>query len=114
MAEGLFQDQHELAALCQKHAIRRLSLFGSVLKGTARPDSDVDLLVEFVPEKHRDCLVWRRLKQNCRFFWVDAGSIYAPRLISADISVTRWWLRRQPNLRPEDHAIPLLRKMIEG
>ena len=26
---------------------RKLSLFGSVLKGTARPDSDVDLLVEF-------------------------------------------------------------------
>jgi hypothetical protein len=38
-----------LAALCQRHGIRRLSLFGSVLKGTARPDSDVDLLVEFVP-----------------------------------------------------------------
>jgi uncharacterized protein len=27
-----------------------LSLFGSVLKGTARPDSDVDLLAEFEPE----------------------------------------------------------------
>lgn len=31
---------------------RRLSLFGSVLKGTDRPDSDVDLLVEFHPEAH--------------------------------------------------------------
>jgi predicted nucleotidyltransferase len=36
-----------LAALCERHRIRRLSLFGSVLKGTAGPDSDVDLLVEF-------------------------------------------------------------------
>ena len=36
-----------LAALCRRHRIRRLSLFGSVLKGTDRPDSDVDLLVEF-------------------------------------------------------------------
>ena len=45
----LFRDQNALAALCLRHAIRRLSLFGSVLKGTARPDSDVDLLVEFVP-----------------------------------------------------------------
>ena len=25
-------------------------MFGSVLKGTARPDSDVDLLVEFEPD----------------------------------------------------------------
>jgi hypothetical protein len=38
-----------LTQLCQKHQIRRLSLFGSTLKGTARPDSDVDLLVEFLP-----------------------------------------------------------------
>ncbi len=36
-----------LTALCRRHGIRTLSLFGSVLKGTARPDSDIDLLVEF-------------------------------------------------------------------
>jgi len=36
-----------LADFCREHHIRRLSLFGSMLKGTARPDSDVDLLVEF-------------------------------------------------------------------
>ena len=40
----------ELAGFCQRHRIRRLALFGSVLKGTARFDSDVDLLVEFEPE----------------------------------------------------------------
>jgi predicted nucleotidyltransferase len=40
-------DQGALAALCQRHRIRRLSLFGSVLKGTGRSDSDVDFLVEF-------------------------------------------------------------------
>lgn len=39
-----------LARLCRAYGIRRLSLFGSQLKGTARPDSDVDLLVEFEPE----------------------------------------------------------------
>jgi predicted nucleotidyltransferase len=36
-----------LAAFCQKHGIRRLSLFGSQLKGHANPESDIDLLVEF-------------------------------------------------------------------
>jgi hypothetical protein len=40
----------DLARFCQRHRIRRLALFGSVLKGTARPDSDIDLLVEFEPE----------------------------------------------------------------
>jgi uncharacterized protein len=49
MPGQLFPNRDALAELCQRHAIRRLSLFGSVLKGTARPDSDVDLLVEFVP-----------------------------------------------------------------
>lgn len=42
-------NQEALAALCRRRGIRRLSLFGSVLKGTDRPDSDIDLLVEFQP-----------------------------------------------------------------
>jgi predicted nucleotidyltransferase len=45
-------DQHALAELCRRHRISRLSLFGSVLKGTARPDSDIDLLVEFERDAH--------------------------------------------------------------
>ncbi len=42
-------DQKVLAGLCRRHHITRLSLFGSVLKGKDRPDSDVDLLVSFEP-----------------------------------------------------------------
>jgi hypothetical protein len=48
---GLFDvSEAELAPICRRHRIRKLSLFGSRLKGTARPDSDVDLLVEFEPD----------------------------------------------------------------
>lgn len=43
-------NQDQLRDLCRRRGIRRLSLFGSVLKGTARPDSDIDLLVEFDPD----------------------------------------------------------------
>ena len=43
----LTQDDESLARLCRRYHIRRLSLYGSVLKGCERPDSDVDLLVEF-------------------------------------------------------------------
>jgi predicted nucleotidyltransferase len=49
MPENLFIDHEALAALCRNYRIRRLSLFGSTLKGTNRTDSDVDLLVEFEP-----------------------------------------------------------------
>lgn len=42
-------DQGALATLCRRHHITRISLFGSTLRGKHRPDSDVDLLVEFEP-----------------------------------------------------------------
>lgn len=47
----LFADKQALEALCRRHHIRRLSLFGSTLKGTSRPGSDVDLLIEFEPNQ---------------------------------------------------------------
>lgn len=42
-------DSPGLAEFCRAHRIRRLRLFGSVLHGASRPDSDVDLLVAFEP-----------------------------------------------------------------
>ena len=36
-----------IAALCGRHYIRRLAVFGSVLGDDFGPDSDVDILVEF-------------------------------------------------------------------
>ena len=42
-------DEEALATLCLKHHVRRLDLFGSRAKGTAKDGSDVDLLVEFEP-----------------------------------------------------------------
>lgn len=39
----------QLSQFCQARHIQRLSLFGSTLAGTSRPDSDIDLLVEFEP-----------------------------------------------------------------
>lgn len=47
MPRPSFLDPDTLAEFCRQRHIRRLALFGSQLKGTARPDSDVDFLVEF-------------------------------------------------------------------
>jgi predicted nucleotidyltransferase len=49
MAKAISIDRTSLAELCRRHHIRRLSLFGSVLRPDFRPDSDVDVLVEFEP-----------------------------------------------------------------
>ena len=51
MHATLTLDEATLDHFCRRHHIRRLALFGSQLKGTARPDSDIDLLVEFEPEQ---------------------------------------------------------------
>ncbi len=37
----------QIAQFCRRHHIRRLMLFGSVLRDDFRPDSDVDVLVSF-------------------------------------------------------------------
>ena len=47
MTLSVFRDHDALADICRRYHIRRLSLFGSTLKGSDRPDSDVDLLVDF-------------------------------------------------------------------
>ncbi len=41
--------KERLVEFCQRNHIRRLSVFGSALRGQLRPDSDIDLLVEFEP-----------------------------------------------------------------
>ena len=38
---------HAIAAFCRRNHIRRLAFFGSVVRDDFRPDSDVDVLVEF-------------------------------------------------------------------
>lgn len=50
MHKSLNLDEPTLARFCATHHIRTLALFGSQLKGTANPDSDIDLLVEFDTE----------------------------------------------------------------
>lgn len=47
---GILARADEIGPVCRKYRVRRLALFGSVLRGDFRPDSDVDLLVEFRPD----------------------------------------------------------------
>ena len=42
-------DKRRLARFCRRNHIRKLAFFGSVLRDDFRPDSDVDVLVEFEP-----------------------------------------------------------------
>lgn len=46
---GIEIPQRKLAELCERHGIRRLAVFGSALRGALTSESDIDLLVEFLP-----------------------------------------------------------------
>lgn len=49
MIELIEQHRHEIAALCRKHHVRRLELFGSAARGNFDPGrSDLDFFVEFL------------------------------------------------------------------
>ncbi len=39
----------QVRVFCERHQVQRLALFGSVLRDDFGPESDVDVLVEFVP-----------------------------------------------------------------
>jgi hypothetical protein len=49
MSPHLVIDRDAVAAFCRRHHIKRLSLFGSALRADFTPQSDVDVLVEFLP-----------------------------------------------------------------
>ena len=40
-----------LAAFCQENGIRRLAVYGSALRDDFLPDRDIDLLIEFEPDR---------------------------------------------------------------
>ena len=54
----------QLAEFCRKWQIRKLSLFGSRLHGNARPDSDLDLLVEFQPASRVGLIQMARIERE--------------------------------------------------
>jgi predicted nucleotidyltransferase len=44
---GIDIDHELIRAFCERNGIRRLALYGSILRDDFGPDSDVDVLVEF-------------------------------------------------------------------
>jgi len=49
MNKNLMIPEDKIADFCRRHHIRKLAVFGSALRDDFRPDSDIDVLVEFEP-----------------------------------------------------------------
>ena len=61
MSLKLSVDRERLAEFCRQNGARRLAVFGSALRDDFRPDSDVDVLIEFEPGR----------TPGLRFFWMQ-------------------------------------------
>jgi len=57
----------QIAEFCRRHHIRRLSVFGSALHGNLRPDSDIDVLVEFEAEHIPGLFSMARMERELSF-----------------------------------------------
>jgi predicted nucleotidyltransferase len=56
--------QEAVSEFCRRNHIRRLSLFGPVLRADFRPDSDVDVLAEFAPDATVGLFELHRMEQE--------------------------------------------------
>ncbi len=82
MRTALFADRAALDALCRHHRIRRLALFGSVLREDFRPESDVDVLVEFEPG-HTPGFAFFRIQQELSELLDRQVDLQTPAFLSA-------------------------------
>lgn len=65
MATHAFElDRVRIAEFARANGIRKLSLFGSVLRDSFRPDSDLDVLVEFFPGQEPGLIDMARMERE--------------------------------------------------
>lgn len=80
-----------LAAFCRRHAIARLSVYGSALRDDFGPVSDIDVLIEFLPHAQPSLLDLGGMQQEL-----------------CDM------LGRQVDLKTPEFLSPAIRKRVQG
>ena len=56
--------EERIAAFCERYGIVELAFFGSVLRDDFGPESDIDVLVRFHPESHRDFATMQTMQED--------------------------------------------------
>ena len=89
----------QVAEFCKNNRIRKLSLFGSALREDFRPDSDIDLLVEFQTGAATSLIDLARMERELsgRARWAQ-GRLGAPPTSSAATLATRLFPRQAFNM----------------
>lgn len=73
--------QDRLAEFCCANGIRKLALFGSILRDDFRPDSDIDVLVEFLPDV-RVGLAFIRMQNELSTMFRHKVDLHTPATLS--------------------------------
>lgn len=61
--------EQQLADFCRRHGVKTLSLYGSLLRDDFNPESDIDVLVEFLPNEKPSLLDLGGMQQElCDLF----------------------------------------------
>ena len=71
----------QLAAFCRRHHVNKFMLFGSVLHQSFRPDSDLDVLVEFEPD-HTPGLAFFAMQEELSSLLGKKVDLNTPRCLS--------------------------------
>ena len=64
MNPRIFVPESQLESFCEANGIARLDLFGSALRADFGPESDIDLLVQFKPDRTPGLLDFVRIEQE--------------------------------------------------
>ncbi|WP_324667959.1 nucleotidyltransferase family protein [Geochorda subterranea] len=82
MSQKLELDLEAIKRLCQKHGIRELSLFGSVLREDFESESDVDVLVQFEPGVETGLLGYCRVLEDLEALFGRRVDLVTPGALS--------------------------------
>jgi len=78
MALRISVDEEALSRFCRENCIRQLAVFGSALREDFGPDSDVDLLVEFLPGTRIGLMGLTRLEMDLSEFLGRKVDLHTP------------------------------------
>ena len=96
-------DDDFLTEFARAHGIRRIALYGSALREDFRPDSDIDLLVEFQPEHTPGLLHLAHMELELEDALGRHVELRTPK-ISAPTSATRSLLAPARFMQPDDQV----------
>ena len=82
---GLSVEAEQVAEVCRRHHVCELAVFGSAARGDARPDSDIDVLIDFAPSARIGFIALSRLNRDLEALFGRRVDVVTKRGLNARI-----------------------------